>query len=147
MRLLPTQHLLLLRPLLLLRVHLSLPVRAGAQGLGGGEAAGAERARGSRTAGAEGQARGDGAVARPAPPMEGTDITSRCTLVARCGDEVLIMARQVRERHTEIEARELADRGEQIGSFPERFHDAAVEARDAEETTLEPVEDKVAAPA
>ena len=81
--------------------------------------------------------------------MEGTDITSRCTLVARCGDEVLIMARQVRERHTEIEARELADRGEQIGSLiPERFHDAAAEARDAEETTpVEPVEDEVAASA
>ena len=80
--------------------------------------------------------------------MEGTGITSKCTLVARCGDEVLIMACQVRERHTEIEARELADRGEQIGSLiPERFHDAAAEARDAEETTLEPVEDKVAAPA
>ena len=54
------------------------------------------------------------------------------------------MARQVRERHTEIEARELADRGEQIGSFPERFHDAAAEARDAEETTpAEPVEAQV----
>jgi hypothetical protein len=65
--------------------------------------------------------------------MEGTGITSKCALVARCGDEVLIMACQVRERHTEIEVRELAE---------------AEEARDAEETTpAEPVEDEVAAPA